>query len=210
MIVIVQENSMFSYVMRMSVPARDAADLEDYIRPHLGGPVAAKVAATQAPEWALHAAVEADQPAIRALVRSEKLNPNGLEWQAFMVAAAGPDVIGAAQVRQHDDGSRELGWVVVAPAHRGRGIAEGLILALLARETGPVHVVTAKGRAARFRRLGFRDIAPGAAPHRVRRNFRLGVLLGGAHSLLHGRRPVPLLILRRGPADTGTSVEQTG
>jgi amino-acid N-acetyltransferase len=159
--------------------------------------------------WTVRAATEADQPAIRALVRSEKLNPTMLHWPTFVVAVTGPEIVGAAQIRRHEDGSRELGSIVVAPRYRGRGIAGRLVLTLLASETGPVHVVTARARAERYRRFGFREIRPDQAPRRVRRNLRLGAFFGSAHSLLHGRLPIPLAILERSPPEVGDGVRST-
>ena len=89
-------------------------------------------------------ASEQDQQAIRALVHSERLNPTGINWPNFLVAAVGGRVVGAAQVRNHTDGSRELGSLVVAREKRGQGIASRMIDALLADEREPIWMITSE------------------------------------------------------------------
>jgi amino-acid N-acetyltransferase len=142
---------------------------------------------------AVRPARAADQAAIDALVRSEPLNPHGLDWQRFRVAVAGARVVGAVQLRRHADGSRELGSLVVAREHRGRGLAAQLIEALLADHAGPVHLVTARANVPHYRRWGFATVA--ARPDR--RNWCLGQLVGGVMALLRGRAPRRLVILER-------------
>ena len=75
-------------------------------------------------------ATEMDQLAIRAMIRSERLNPTGLDWPSFMVATDERGLAGAVQLRRHRDGSRELGTLVVRKQARGHGIAGKLIDAL--------------------------------------------------------------------------------
>lgn len=66
-------------------------------------------------------ATSRDQDAIVALVRSERLNPTGLDWPHFVVAADdGGRLVGAVQLRWLADGARELGSLIVLPALRGR------------------------------------------------------------------------------------------
>jgi amino-acid N-acetyltransferase len=138
-----------------------------------------------------------DQAAIDALVRSEALNPNGIHWQRFRVAVRGATVVGAVQMRRHADGSRELGSLVVAREHRGRGLAAQMIEALLAEHSGPVHVVTARVNAPHYRRWGFASVAALRAPRAVRRNWCLGQMVGSVVALLRGRSPRRLVILER-------------
>lgn len=142
-------------------------------------------------------AAPSDQRTIEALVKGERLNPNGLDWRNFRVAVIGATVVGAAQMRRHRDGSRELGSLVVDAPYRGCGIAAMLIDHLLAEQAGAVHVVTAREDAAHYQRWGFRAIASARAPQAVRRNQRLGQLLGGLVSLMRGRAPRRLVVLER-------------
>lgn len=145
----------------------------------------------------LRPATRADEPAIHALVRSERLNPTGLDWPRFTVAV-GEDgsIVGAVQLRRHADGSCELGSFVVAGDARGRGIGGRLIDVLLKRTRHPVHLITASVHADHYRRWGFRPIEPQQAPRAVRFNYRMG-RLARVLSFLRGEPPRPLVILER-------------
>ena len=148
---------------------------------------------------AIRAATADDQSAIVGLVHSERLNPHGLDWSNFVVAVDGDELIGAAQIRRHKDGSRELGSLVVDRSHRRQGLASRLIDTLLAAEAGRVLVITGKVRAAYFARWGFRPTTSWRAPKSVRANYYLGYMIGGLFALLR-RRPVNhLVILDRMP-----------
>ena len=147
----------------------------------------------------LRCATANDQVAIVRLVRAERLNPNALHWPNFIVAECDGCVVGAVQMRHHADGSRELGSLVVDPAHRRQGIGGRLIGGLLhAQErASAVHVITAHARQRYFAAWGFRAIAACRAPRAVRRNHRRGQFAGGLMSLLHGRLPRRLVVLER-------------
>jgi amino-acid N-acetyltransferase len=140
-----------------------------------------------------------DQPAIRAMVHAERLNPSDLRWPNFMVAVTEDRIVGAVQIRRHADGSHELGSLVVARELRGQGIAKRLIEALLQAEPGPVWMITADGFARACARWDFRPIDPRSAPVRVRRNWRIGSLARILSLIM--RRPMRrLVILERLPA----------
>jgi amino-acid N-acetyltransferase len=144
----------------------------------------------------LRAAAPPDQATITQLVHAERLNPHGLDWKNFVLASIDDRIVGAVQMRQHADGARELGSLVVAPPHRRQGIAGRLITALLAQHPGTVHVITARANAEHYRRWGFRTLASRHAPRSVRRNRLLGQA-ASLLALLGGRRPRRLVILRR-------------
>lgn len=142
-------------------------------------------------------AVAGDQAAIAALVRSQRLNPNGLHWQNFVVATVADGIVAAAQIRHHPDGSHELSSLVVTPDRRGAGLAARLIEVLLSAHQGPLCMVTGRTWAPHYARWGFVRVSAWRAPHRVRRNFLLGQAIGGAHAMLTGRPINRLVILRR-------------
>lgn len=142
-------------------------------------------------------AVALDQLAITQLVHGERLNPNGLAWENFIVADVGGDVVGAVQMRRHADAALELGSLVVRRDHRRRGIAGRLITALLNQHPGLVHVITHHKNAVHYQRWGFHPIALGLAAHSVQRNYCLGQL-ACVISLVRGHWPRRLVILRRG------------
>ncbi|TGP26461.1 MULTISPECIES: GNAT family N-acetyltransferase [unclassified Mesorhizobium] len=143
-------------------------------------------------------ATERDQQAICALVHSERLNPSGIDWPNFLVAAMEGRIIGAVQIRKHADGSRELGSLVVAKEARGQGVASRMIDALLASDPNPVWLITAAPNAGAYSRWGFKQIETRAAPAKVRRNHLLGSLARIISFVM--RRPMRrLVILERRP-----------
>jgi amino-acid N-acetyltransferase len=139
-----------------------------------------------------------DEPAIVALVRSERLNPTGLGWQRFVVAVDGDAIVGAVQIRHHADGSDELGSLVVRPEWRGRGVAARMIDVILAQHGGRLLAITYEGLVPYFERWGFRRVAGAQAPGAVRRNRWMGQA-ACVLSLLRLRRPRRLVILDRRP-----------
>jgi len=146
--------------------------------------------------WTLRRALPDDEPRIRALVRAERMNLNGLRWPAFIVACAGLLVVGAAQIRLHRDGSREFASLVVDPRFRGRGIGKALISTLLAQETCRLHVITSRKGVPAYERHGFHRVPARAAPRIIRRHLRIGQL-AGEYGRLRGRKPLGLCVLER-------------
>ena len=79
-----------------------------------------------------------DQAVIVRMVRQARLNPQGLNWRAFVIGEADDKPVGVAQVRRHPDGTRELASLVVLADYRRRGIAARMIDALLSEVADPV------------------------------------------------------------------------
>jgi amino-acid N-acetyltransferase len=145
-------------------------------------------------------AVEQDQQAILALVRDERLNPTGINWPNFVVAAMAGHIIGAVQIRKHSDGSRELGSLVVAKDQRGHGIVSRLIDRALADEREPIWAITNERYAKACARWGFERIEPAAAPVKVRFNYRIG-RLARVISFFKRQPKKELIILERLPSE---------
>jgi N-acetylglutamate synthase-like GNAT family acetyltransferase len=146
---------------------------------------------------AVRYATKADQAAIVALVRSERLNPNDLHWRRFVVASDGIALVGAVQLRPNADGSHELSSLVVRSHARAHGVAARMVELLTRARDKRLYAVTRRANLARFARWGFAPIDPRDAPRDVQHRRRLGLLFGGVMSLLHGRWPAALVVLQR-------------
>jgi N-acetylglutamate synthase-like GNAT family acetyltransferase len=157
----------------------------------------ASVFAPTVPGLVVRRAIEADQAAIVALVRSEHLNPNDLDWRRFVVAFDGQGLVGAVQLRANADGSQELGSLVVRSHARLRGVATQMVGLLLRGRSDRVLAVTRRANVLRFARWRFVPIHPREAPRDVRQRRWLGLLFGGVASLLQGRLPSDLVVLER-------------
>lgn len=141
-----------------------------------------------------------DQTAITRLVHEARLNPRGLRWQRFVVIDRGGQLVGAAQLRQHQDGSRELASLVVRTHYRGQGLAGAMIDSLLADEAGPVYTLVDRRYAEHFRSWNFHRVDPASLPPTMRAQLRIGRLATAVGSLLTRRRIV-LQPLLRPPVD---------
>lgn len=145
---------------------------------------------------AVRYAVEADQAAIVALVRSERLNPNDLHWRRFVVASDGVALVGAVQLRPNSDGSHELASLVVRPHARSRGVATRMVELLTHGRRERLYAVTRRANVPRFARWGFAPIDARAASRDVQRRRILGQC-ASILALLSGRWPARLVILER-------------
>lgn len=137
-----------------------------------------------------------DQQSIVALVRSERLNPTDLRWPRFVVAESGGRLIGAVQLRHHRDGALELGSLVVTAGERGRGVATTMIDALLRPVQRPVHMITDARHSAHYARWGFASAAGVVLPRSVRRNWRIGRLMGLISFVRRQRRKRLVVLVR--------------
>ena len=121
----------------------------------------------------LRPALADDQYAITAIVRAARINARDLDWQRFLVAQWGQDMIGVGQVKPHKDGSRELASIAVIPEWQGQGVGGAIIRALLARETGILHLMCALDTERYYERFGFHRIDRPDMPPYFRRIDRL-------------------------------------
>ena len=144
----------------------------------------------------IRAASARDEAAIASLVRGERMNPFDLDWRRFLVAMDARGVAGAVQMRNHFDGSRELGSLVVRPDARRQGIAARLIDALMLFARGRVYMITGARFAGHYEHWGFAPVEPASAPVGILRNYVLG-RVAGLVSRATGRRPNPLAVLAR-------------
>ena len=144
----------------------------------------------------IRSAAERDRTDILRRVHAERSNPFDLDWRRFVVATDPTGIVGAAQLRRHDDGYRELGSLVVRRDARRHGVASRLIDALLSLERTRVLMITGAAFASHYERWGFRRIEALHAPWPVLRNYLLG-RLAGVQSFIAGRKPNTLAVLDR-------------
>jgi N-acetylglutamate synthase-like GNAT family acetyltransferase len=140
-------------------------------------------------------ATAADAYAIKAIVRAAWLNPFDLDWPRFVVATWGPDTIGVGQVKPHRDGTRELASIAVVPEWQGQGVGSFVIRTLLAREAGPLYLMTAPKTAGYYPRFGFHKVPPTELTGYFRRIDRAARIV---RALTLGRTDLPVVMRRDG------------
>lgn len=125
--------------------------------------------------YRLQPAAAEHQDAIKALIRTVRINPLGLDWRRFVVALdAQGQLVGCGQIKPHRDGSRELASIAVVPAWRGRGVARAIMLDLLGRHPAPVWLTCMSPLVPFYARIGFREQRdPAQMPPYFRRVIRL-------------------------------------
>ncbi len=127
----------------------------------------------------LRPAAEGDQAQIKRMVAAARINPTGLDWQRFVVAAtAQGDIIGCGQIKPHRDGSSELASVVVEPAWRSQGIASQIIGHLIGSHSGLLYLTCRGGLESFYNRFGFISLSPEEMTPYYRRISRLVSALG--------------------------------
>ena len=125
----------------------------------------------------LRPATAADQKPIKALIREVGINPMNLNWERFIVAEDRGEFAGCVQVKQHDDGARELASLAVMPQRQGQGIGRRLIEAVLEQEAGELYLTCRKNLAVYYGRFGFKEVNGEAAPRSFKLPLRMGRLL---------------------------------
>jgi N-acetylglutamate synthase-like GNAT family acetyltransferase len=130
-------------------------------------------------QFTLRPATQSDQSNIRALIRQVKINPMDLDWRNFTVAVSSTgELIGCGQVRFHNDGSRELASVAVAPDYRHEGIASAIISHLLNISPLPIYLTCRAELEPFYQRFGFHTITEDDMPPYFIRTSRLvGILI---------------------------------
>ena len=126
----------------------------------------------------LRPATAADQKPIKALIREVGINPMNLNWERFIVAEDRGEFAGCVQVKQHDDGARELASLAVMPQRQGQGIGRRLIEAVLEQEAGELHLTCRKNLATYYEGFGFKEVNGETAPRSFKLALRMGRLLG--------------------------------
>jgi N-acetylglutamate synthase-like GNAT family acetyltransferase len=116
----------------------------------------------------------ADDQHIQKLIRQSHINPTGLDWRRFLVAADTEDlVIGCGQIKPHKDGSKELASVAVVPEWRHQGVASAIIRQLLRMDAGELFLICRSALGTFYEQFGFHAIEQEAMPPYFRRINRL-------------------------------------
>jgi amino-acid N-acetyltransferase len=141
----------------------------------------------------LRSAAQQDAGIIRRLVQQARINPTGLDWQRFIVAETETgQVIGCAQIKPHQDGTRELASLVVIPEWRGKGVARALIEDFIAREKETLYLMCRAGLIPFYTKFGFKALRPEEMPAYYRRMYNIVRFLNGLF-----RKSTRLAIMRR-------------
>ncbi|CAG0931461.1 amino-acid N-acetyltransferase [Thermoflexales bacterium] len=141
--------------------------------------------------YLIRSARAGDEVTIKALIRSERLDPLNVHWQNFVVAED-PDVgrlIGIGQIKPYRSG-RELGSLVVVPEQRQSGVGGAIIRTLLEQERGPLLLFCLAFREPYYAKFGFRRCGLRDLPGEFKVKYAVGTLV----TRLVGRR---LIVMQR-------------
>ena len=102
---------------------------------------------------------------IRRMIASNNLNPFGLAWDNFIVAADEQDrLIGCGQIKRHGE-LEELASLIVTDEWQGRGVSTLLMNALMERGIRPLWLMCESPLTAYYEKFGFREVEnPGELP----------------------------------------------
>jgi N-acetylglutamate synthase-like GNAT family acetyltransferase len=141
----------------------------------------------------LRPAEQKDFAAIRELIRAVHINPLGLDWRRFILAAdASGHLVACGQIKPHQDGSLELASIAVIPEMRGRGIATKIIERLIGSNPGPLFLTCRASLEKFYMRFGFSRLEMEEMPPYFRRMARMA-RIARALKLV----PVDLLVMKR-------------
>lgn len=110
-------------------------------------------------DFALRLATAQDSAAIRRLIREVRINPTGLDWRRFTIAAdKSGRMLGCAQLKPHADGILELASIAVQPDHRREGIARALIEHVVGGAPRPLYLTCRSNLGPFYEKWGFRSL----------------------------------------------------
>ena len=106
----------------------------------------------------LRPALAADHSLIRKLILQNNLNPLGLEWESFTVAADEQNqLVGCGQIKRHGE-VEELASLVVVDEWQGRGISKLLMDALIERGMRPLWLMCESPLTNFYKKFGFEEV----------------------------------------------------
>ena len=135
---------------------------------------------------------ESESGQIRDLIHLTGINPMGLDWKRFIVAANDRDeMIGCGQLKPHGADILELASLAVYPEYRGQGVARAIIEYLLAESPRPLYLMCASPLGPLYEKFGFRGIPYEEMPRYFQRISKLAGLLTSL-----SRREESLLVMK--------------
>jgi len=120
-------------------------------------------------------AQSSEEAILKAMIRSEQLDPLNVHWRNFLVAIEGERIIGIGQVKPYRSG-RELGSLAVVADRRQIGVGGAIINALIARENGPLLLFCLAFREPFYAKFGFRRVGLADIPGSFKLKYALGVV----------------------------------
>ena len=145
----------------------------------------------------LRPAAESEQVRVRELVHRAWLNPLDLDWRRFLVAEDSTGrIVACGQIREHRDGSRELGSLVVEAGWRGRGVGRTLIERLMDGAGPPLWLTCRSGMTPLYERFSLRRVTD---PEPIPAYFRRLRRVAGALELLAGSGETLAIMVWGGP-----------
>jgi amino-acid N-acetyltransferase len=128
--------------------------------------VVADFVADTSRDFSLRPATAADAAAIKALIRSVRINPRELDWRRFVLAVeADGRLIGCGQVKPQREGIRELASIAVVREWRGRGAARAIIERLQETAGPPLYLTCTSQLVPLYQKFGFCEVVEGVPAH---------------------------------------------
>jgi len=128
--------------------------------------------------FTLRPARESEFRAIKDLIHLVGINPTGLDWRRFIVAANENDeMIGCGQLKPHGQEVLELASLAVYPEHQGKGIARAVIEYLLKESPRPLYLMCQSSLGPLYEKFGFRPVAYDEMPRYFQRISKLAGLV---------------------------------
>jgi N-acetylglutamate synthase-like GNAT family acetyltransferase len=116
-------------------------------------------------DYAIRPALEAESAKIKDLINLVEINPTGLDWKRFVVAAnENGQVIACGQIKPHGGDIRELASIAVNPEYRGHGLARAVIEMLLRENPKPLYLMCVSHNGPMYEKFGFRVLTDKQMP----------------------------------------------
>jgi len=126
----------------------------------------------------VRSARETEAAHIRDLIHRVGINPMGLDWKRFVVAAGDHDeLLGCGQLKPHGLDVLELASIAVYPEHQGKGVARLIIEHLLKDSPRPLYLMCESGIGPMYEKFGFRPVTYDDMPRYFQRISKLAGLV---------------------------------